>query len=159
MDQQDRATEIYNRLTELRDFDIEDAFVGNYSNDKTKTIVHAEVFLMEHFYFNDLHFVGRERYIGCSKRSCYCCSLYTRYHPGNFVMQPAHNNAYVTWCPPLLSRLDEERERKHNLNIMNQMNAHIRRDVMQEIESRALRREKGPDSTTGLEAESLQHQI
>ena len=158
LDQQHRATEIYNRLTELRDLDIEDAFIGIYSNDMTKTIVHAELFLMEHFYFNDLRFVGRERYIGCSKRSCYCCSLYIRYHPGNFVMRPAHNNAYVTWCPPLFSRLDEERERKHNSSIMNQMNAHIRRDVMQEIESQAFRREKGPDSTTGFEADSLQHQ-
>ncbi|KAK0263116.1 hypothetical protein LTR35_017615 [Friedmanniomyces endolithicus] len=149
-DQHHRLTAIYDGLKLLRTFFIEDAFAENLSDDKLKTAVHAEVFLMEHFYFNNFAFVGHERYIGCSKPSCYCCSLYTRYHPGNYLLRPAHNNAYVTWCPPLLSRLDQQKERKHNLDIMNQMNAYIRRDVMLEIEWRVLRRERNSDSTTGL---------
>ena len=154
-DQQDQVRRLYDQLAGLRLFDIPLKFFDNFSDEKLMGRVHAEVFLMEHFHLNEFRFWSREKYIGCSKPSCYCCSLYMRFHPGNVVLRPAHNSVYVTWIPPLLSRLDKELERKHNLGIMNQMNAYIRRDVKEEIEERIPRRDKAPDSTSGVDIDSL----
>lgn len=151
-DQQSLAPRLYDQLADMRLFDIPVAFSENFTDESLEGRVHAEVFLMEHFYFNKFRLLSREKYIGCSKPSCYCCSLYFRYHPGNFVLRPAHNNVYVTWVPPLMSQLDEERQRKHNLDIMNQMNAYMRRDIKEEIEERMPRREKAPDSTDGIDS-------
>ncbi|KAK3047167.1 hypothetical protein LTR09_011369 [Extremus antarcticus] len=151
VNQQSGVPKLYEQLTDMRLFSIPDAFSENFTNDRLMGRVHAEVFLLEHFYFNEFRPWVREKYIGCSKPSCYCCSLYFRFHPGNFVLRPAHNNVYVGWIPPLMTRLDEPRERKHNLDIMNQINAYIRRDIREEIEMRMPRRGKGADSTSGID--------
>jgi hypothetical protein len=156
--QQQLVVPIYKQLSGLRTFDIPEAFRENITKNGLKGQVHAEVFLLEHFYFNKFKFLMREKYIGCSKPSCYCCSLYMRYHPGNVVIRPAHNNVYLKWIPPLISRLDEEQVRKHNLDIMNSMNAYIRRDVREEIDQRLPHREKGPDSTTGIDSHAAHAQ-
>ena len=156
--QQQLADAIYEQLSGLRTFDIPLVFRENITKERLTGRVHAEVFLLEHFFLNKFQFVMREKYIGCSKPSCYCCSLYMRYHPGNVVMRPAHNNVFLTWIPPLISRLDEEQVRKHNLDILNNMVAYIRRDVREEIDQRLPRREKAPDSTTGIESNALDTQ-
>ena len=146
------VTSVYEQLSGLRDFDIPEVFRENITKDGLSGRVHAEVFLLEHFYMNRFQFSMREKYVGCSKPSCYCCSLYMRYHPGNVVVRPAHNTVYLKWIPPLILQLDEEQVRKHNLDIMNSMNAYIRRDVREQIDQRLPRREKGPDSTTGIDS-------
>lgn len=149
-DQKSLARELYEQLANLRLYSIPQSFSENFTDDRLMGRVHAEVFLMEQFFFNKFRFCGGEKYIGCSKPCCYCCSLYIRFHPGNFVLRPAHNIVYVTWIPPLMAGLNEESKRKHNLDIMNQMNAYIRRDIKEEIEERMPRREKAPDSTSGV---------
>ena len=151
-DEKQLVVSLYEQLSGLRVFDIPEVFRENITKNGLTGRVHAEVFLLEHFFMNKFQFVMREKYVGCSKPSCYCCSLYMRYHPGNVVMRPAHNNVFLTWIPPLISQLDEEQVRKHNLDIMNSMNAYIRRDVMEEIDQRFPRRERGPDSTTGMDS-------
>lgn len=150
--QEQLVTSIYEQLSGLRTFDIPKIFHENITKNGLRGRVHAEIFLLEHFYLNKFQFLMREKYVGCSKPSCYCCSLYMRYHPGNVVMRPAHNTVYLKWLPPLISQLDEEQVRKHNLDIMNSMNAYIRRDVREEIDRRLPHREKGPDSTTGIDS-------
>lgn len=156
--QQQLVVSLYEQLSGLRTFDIPDVFRENITNDGLTGRVHAEVFLLEHFYFSKFQFLMREKYVGCSKPSCYCCSLYMRYHPGNVVMRPAHNNVYLKWIPPLISELEEEQARKHNLDIMNNMNAYIRRDVREEIDQRLPKRQKGPDSTTGIDSYAVHTQ-
>ena len=156
--QQQLVASIYEQLSGLRTFDIPGVFRENITKDRLTGRVHAEVFLLEHFFLNKFQFWMREKYVGCSKPSCYCCSLYMRYHPGNVVMRPAHNNVYLTWIPPLISRMDEEQVRKHNLDIMNSMNAYIRRDVREEIDQRLPHREKAPDSTTGIDSYAVHTQ-
>ena len=78
----------------------------NYTDPNFVPKVHAETLMVEHFYFNQLHFFGNDRYIGCSKPSCYCCDLYLRNHPGNFEARPSHGNVWVKWCLPF--EADEE---------------------------------------------------
>ena len=156
--EQQLAASIHEQLSGLRLFDIPSVFHENITKDGLTGRVHAELFLLEHFYLNKFQFLMREKYVGCSKPSCYCCSLYMRYHPGNVAMRPAHNNVSMKWIPPLISRLDDEPVRKHNLDIMNSMNAYIRRDVREEIDRRLPRREKGPDSTTGIDSYAVHTQ-
>nr|POE48929.1 hypothetical protein CFP56_39026 [Quercus suber] len=62
--------------------------------------VHAELIMLEWFYLHDRHFVKDDRYIGCSKPSCYCCELYMLYHPLKLVERPCHGNIWVQWRPP-----------------------------------------------------------
>ena len=154
-DESHKAEEIYEALSDLREFNWDEFFVKNFEGDNASLAVHAEVFLMEHFYIHNLPFVENERYIGCSKPSCYCCALYTRYHPGNFVVRPSHGVAWGKWSPPLLGMCEDEKIRKHNLTVMNSVVAHLRRDIFNEIERRLPRRNRPPDSTSGLGTRSF----
>ncbi len=58
----------------------DDLAAGSWKTTQTLILylkeVHAETLMMEHFYFNQLHFFGNDRYIGCSKPSCYYCDLW-----------------------------------------------------------------------------------
>lgn len=146
--EQSRAKDLYESLTNLRVLDIEESFVKAYSDASVSLPVHAELFLMEHFHAKRLRFVAGDKYIGCSKPSCYCCSLYMRYHPGNFVVRRSHGNIWPRWSPPLSYQLDSAEKFKLNLDVMNQVIAHLRRDVIEEIENRAEKRRWPPDSTS-----------
>ena len=79
--EQQLVASLYEQLSTMRLFDIPGVFRENITKDGLTGRVHAEVFLLEHFHFNKSRFVMREKYIGCSKPSCYCCGLYMRYHP------------------------------------------------------------------------------
>lgn len=155
-DQQQRAVELHDSVGSLRDFDFDAAFTKSFDGKGLSLAIHAEVFLMEHFYWNDLRFLENDRYIGCSKRSCYCCSLYMRYHPGNFVLRPSHGTAWVTWGLPLLAKVEDEVIQKHNLDVMNNVVQHLRRDLLNELEVRFPRRQRPPDSTSGFASLQLE---
>lgn len=149
-EESDRAGHLDTMLDDLRTFDIAAAFEEKYRSSQFTLHVHAELLLLEFLYTNGLAFVEGERYIGCSKPSCYCCGLYMRYHPGNFVLRPCHSNVWPNWSPPIrIDAATDERDWKHVSSIVNDMNKYIRRDVVREIETRAPRRMREPDSTTG----------
>ncbi|EME43791.1 hypothetical protein DOTSEDRAFT_71582 [Dothistroma septosporum NZE10] len=148
-DEKERVSDLYQAMEGLRTFNLEQVFQESYSSGWLSLAVHSEVFLLEHFHERGIRFVHNDRYIGCSKPSCYCCSLYMRYHPGNFVLRPSHGNAWVTWSPPLLSKCDTQEIRQRNLFVMNRVIEHLRRDVVREIENRFARCKRRPDSTSG----------
>lgn len=93
-DQKHRVTELYDVLTQLRGFDMEGSFLGSFQERKLNLRVHAEVFLAEYFCSNKIEFLEGDRHVGCSKASCYCCSLYLRHHPDNLVVRPSHGNVW-----------------------------------------------------------------
>lgn len=119
---------------------------------------HAELVVLEHFYGNGLEFVHGDRYIGCSKPSCYCCDLYMQKHPGRFRARPCHGNLWVNWAPPIAldssymkRRIVTQRPQDHpTFRILQDMLGTIRQDVIDQIMSRKPRRKKVPDSTTGV---------
>jgi len=61
----------------------------------------------------------------------------------------------VTWNLPLLAELQNEVIRKHNLDVMNKVIEHMRRDILNELEVRFPRRQRPPDSTSGFATFSL----
>lgn len=82
-----------------------------------------------------------------------------RYHPGTFVLRPSHGTAWVTWGLPLLGKVKDEVVQKNNLDVMNKVVQHLRRDLLNELEVRFPRRQRHPDSTlrfTSLQLESYE---
>jgi len=126
------------------------AFVEEYTDKNFKPRIHAELLVLEHFHFKRLEFVNRDRYIGCSKPSCYCCDLYMKHHPGNFVIRACHGNLWTNWRPPIPPTNDTAIAEKHTTDMLNEMVKRIRMDVISQIESKELPRSKALDSTTGI---------
>ena len=129
--------------------DIDNRFVQKFSHENFRPRLHAEVSIMEHFHVNRLAFVGDDRYIGCSKPSCYCCNLYMRFHPGSYLQRPCHGNTWINWCTP--SRLDVQTalNMDDTRNIMRRMVEQIRRDLLSQLTSGSEKLWMF-DSTTGL---------
>jgi len=126
------------------------AFVEAYTNKKFKPRIHAELLVLEHFHFKQLEFVNRDRYIGCSKPSCYCCDLYMKHHPGNFVIRACHGNLWTNWRPPIPPTDNTAIAEKHTRDVLDKMVKKIRADVISQILSKKPPGSKAPDSTTGI---------
>jgi OTT_1508-like deaminase len=145
--------EIQKRLQELdQTFDIEHFVRAEYEKKNFKPRVHAELTLLEHFYRNGLDFAENDPYIGCSKPACYCCSLYFRSHPGQFVEPASHQKIYLNWMPPT-SNWDvpdsSSRFANHERDMLNKMVESIRLKTIEQIKIRTGRRPKRFDSVTG----------
>lgn len=67
---------------------------------KLKTKPHAEVVMLEYFHLKGMQFVNDDRYVSCSKPSCYCCALYFRNHSMQTQRRPCHGNVWVAWTVP-----------------------------------------------------------
>lgn len=135
--------------------DLAARFMRNYTDPYFVPKVHAETLMMEHFYFNQLHFFGNDRYVGCSKPSCYCCDLYLRNHPGDFEARPSHGNVWVKWCLPFEVHEEDLSKQTHAVTMRKRILINIIRD----LESRLLSGTYGHvhlcDSTTALSRLSI----
>ena len=122
-----------------------------------KTRVHAELLVADHFFKNDLHFLGgRDRYIGCSKPLCYLCDAYLRNHPAGFAAASSHQKIYTRWrCPDIL---EDEPKAYYFQQVQEQLLLNlidwVRKDLKREVRSRAPRAAIPPDSTAGITSEN-----
>jgi hypothetical protein len=147
--------EIQTRLEELNQaLDIERIVRLEYAKKNFKPRVHAELKLLEYFYRNrdGLDFVRNDPYIGCSKPACYCCSLYIRSHPGQFVEPATHQKIYLNWMPPTsnwdVRDLGSEFA-NHERDMLQKMVESIRLRTIDQIKTQTGRRRKHFDSVTG----------
>ena len=112
--------------------------------------VHAECLLLDYFHTHGLDFVHEDPYIGCSKPSCYCCDLYIRHHPGNFVARPSHGNIWPKWSFPEVVKSDHDPASIHIAGVLSKMLEKMK----YEVESALVCGKSVPrnvlDSTTGL---------
>jgi hypothetical protein len=116
-----------------------------------KTRVHAELLLVDLFYWHQLEFLDDDPYIGCSKPACFNCFQYILAHPGNFVLPACHNKLYLAWRTPdtperdvstsTLTRIREEMTRKINMS--------IRAELRRQLNGRYVRKASHHDSVTG----------
>ncbi|KAK4496860.1 hypothetical protein PRZ48_011309 [Zasmidium cellare] len=74
------------------------------------SIIHAEAALAEFVHFHEMEPLYEDRYVGCSKQSCYGCKIYLSKHPGGFEQRPSHGNAWFKWYPPRLREQPDDRE-------------------------------------------------
>lgn len=139
---------------------INNRFCENYLGVRPRP--HAELLVLEHFHQNNFEFVGDDRYIGCSKPSCYCCHLYMQQHPGGFTPRPCHGNLWINWAPPIpLPSVDPTQTTKsrpqehHTFKMIQEMIPRIRQDLQDQVLSKRPKRTKLPDSTTGMSSVML----
>ena len=106
---------------------------------KTKTRVHAELILLDHFDRHGLNFLDNDdKYIGCSKSACYLCYAYITHHPGRYAVPSSHQKLYMAWrhpdVDPNATKLKAQQEQ-----IMLKLIEGVRRDIKTDIESRTKR--------------------
>lgn len=122
--------------------------IEKFGTGSKETVIHAEAAMAHHFYMNNIKFLHGDKYIGCSKPSCYGCTLYLTEHPGLFHPRQTSGNAYLKWAPPL--------HKDESLNLdgatMRTLRAMISRidsDLLSNAENRSFSARPQFDSTTG----------
>ncbi len=125
-------------------------FLEKRRHHKFVPIVHAEILMLEHFYLNNLSFTGGDRYIGCSKPSCYCCEMYMQFHPARIRARPCHGNAWAQWSPPVAINEGPDTHMRHSLAILCRMLNRLHHDIRTHILSASSPGARGFDSTTGF---------
>ena len=119
----------------------------------TKTRVHAELLLIDHFDSNGLEFLdGNDKYIGCSKPACYLCHAYIKHHPGRYTIPQSHQKLYVGWRVPDINSQDPASAARLQIQdrIFLDLIKWVRDDITNDIESRTPRRPYHADSTAGM---------
>ena len=73
----------------------------NWFGDRSvKCRPHAEAVVTDWFFSTEAKFVDDDRYVGCSKPSCFCCVLYLKLHPAKMRPRPSHGKIWVQWSFP-----------------------------------------------------------
>ena len=108
--------------------------------------LHAEIALLLHFHLRGLEFIAGDRYIGCSKPSCYCCDLYLRSHPARILPRRCHGNIWVKWTVPELNAVIVPQQ----ADILREMVNYVKSDLRCQIMSGPVHGGRPADSTTGL---------
>jgi hypothetical protein len=135
-------------------FKVEQTVQDAYLNKKFKARVHAELIVLEYFYERNetLQYLDNDRFIGCSKPACYCCSLYFRMHPANVDRPDSHQKIYLNWLPPTsVSGVEDPNSNLaiHEKAMLNKMVQSIRLRTIEQISNQTGRRQRHFDSTTG----------
>lgn len=123
----------------------------------TKTRVHAELILIDHFDKHGCSFLdGNDKYIGCSKPACYLCHAYITSHPGRYTVPASHQKLYVGWRLPDIDPKDPACAAQHKSQerIMMKLIDWVRKDITTDIESRTSRLPYHADSTVGMTSTS-----
>jgi hypothetical protein len=144
-------SEFMDRLRSLEGNDDISDFLARERSTKTK--VHAELLLVDHFERNRHTFLdGCEKYIGCSKPACYLCHMYITQHPSRYVLPASHNKVYISWRPPDVFDQDPRAGALLDIQerILLKMIESVRRDLSTEMRSRTMRPPYHTDSTTGI---------
>lgn len=128
--------------------DFASGFLEKNCNTTSVTIIHAEAALAQWAYMNEIDFIFGDRYIGCSKPSCYACDMYLPRHPGDFVQRPRHGNSWFKWCPP---RLIEKPDDRTTSRILRAMAVDIQEDLDATLAGKDLGKRQPFESTSGIE--------
>ncbi|KAB8356711.1 hypothetical protein FH972_024286 [Carpinus fangiana] len=134
-------------LQRLRRFDLNLEFKTRYRDKNFRPRVHAEAWLLEYFYSKDLVFMDADKYIGCSKPSCYCCNLYFQNHQGGFVQRPSHGNVWTNWQSPMHQNAEKQTE---NTSMLRAMTMKFREDLKAQVCRPTVNQTRVLDSTTGI---------
>lgn len=135
-------------------FNVEQTVQEEYLEKRLKARVHAELIVLEYFFQRNqtLQYLDNDRFIGCSKPACYCCSLYIRMHPANVDPPNTHQKIYLNWLPPTsVSGVENPNSNLaiHEKAMLNGMVQSIRSRAIEQIRSQTGRRQRQFDSTTG----------
>ena len=111
---------------------------------------HAESKILNHFFLHGFELVKGDRYVGCSKSSCYCCRQYFRYHPAKARIGRTHKNVWIKWSLPSSLTRDHGEVDRESLRMMRLMADTIRNEITALILAQGTPLVAMFDSTTGL---------
>jgi hypothetical protein len=131
-------------------FGISKRFQDDYNCPKNRTRVHAELQVLHYFHQNNKKFAEGDKYIACSKPACFCCHLYIRHHPGQFVEPQSHFKVYLNWQPPGVLEGAKTQRGSQLEKILDRMIHDIRKDALSQIIQKAGPKTFHPDSVTGI---------
>lgn len=118
--------------------------------------VHAEAAIAHFFWAGSRRFAGDDYVIGCSKPSCYCCSMYMGILYEGQKQRPSHGTAWLQWQPPPSHVNGAWVYSKSTIGVVRCMSAAIQADVQTCILSGALGGTQRHDSMTGTSSSSGQ---
>ena len=124
--------------------------MGNLEDRHFYAKPHAEAVILDHFFTGNFEFVMGDRYVACSKPSCYCCKLYFRFHPLRAVTGRYHGNLWIQWEPPRPLYLTDGRADRVTIEILRCMSDEVRDDILSAILPGYSRQVNMFDSTTGF---------
>ena len=117
-----------------------------------KTIVHAELLILDHFERTGGDFLDNDdKYIGCSKPACYLCYQYICNHPGKYTRPPSHQKLYMRWRLPDIKENEPNAAQrfKSQERILRSMTEFVRGELSKDIANCASKLKPHPDSTAG----------
>lgn len=118
-----------------------------YKEERIRSQIHAEIAIAQLFSRQDLQFVAADRYIGCSKKSCYACSLYLQHHRDDFAARPTHGNVYRVWALP--RHEDSGKISDEDMATLCRMTYRIQQDIQAHLLGH-LGQKQRLNSTTGM---------
>lgn len=130
-----------------------DKFLTFYK--RSDSCVHAEIKVLEHFYWSQLVFAGNDRFIACSKPACLCCELYFKHHPARIMTPSSHRKVWTNWSPPRVQDLTANKDMFIlQRRVMSKITHDVREQVINQVLQRTSQSPWHPDSRTGI-TESL----
>lgn len=126
-----------------------DKFLTFYQ--RSDSYVHAEIKVLEHFYWSQLVFAGNDRFIACSKPACLCCELYFKHHPARIMTPSSHRKVWTNWSPPMVQDLTANKDMfMLQRRVMSRITHDIREQVINQVLQRTSQSPWHPDSRTGI---------
>jgi hypothetical protein len=117
-------------------------------------MVHAEIAMLEHFQAHGLTFLNNDRYIACSKPSCYCCQWYMSSRQMKLQPRLCHSNVWIKWSPVVSTEDHHNNDRSAicGEEAMRSLSRRIEQDIVENIMLglRSLSGRRNLDSITDL---------
>ncbi|RGP77966.1 hypothetical protein FLONG3_3923 [Fusarium longipes] len=146
-----RLEDIQSYLEQLDgSMNLEDRIRTMYDDEERQHNVHAEIQVLEEFHRNQRIFVGRDRYIACSKLACLCCKFYFRFHPGRFVEPESHQKAYLNWRPIDLPEGGRDNHWPDQRRVLGHLSKELSNLVEEQIVTQQQPTPWQPDSITNI---------
>ena len=123
----------------------------NELREKEQTcVLHAEIAVAHHFDSHDMRFIDGDRYVGCSKPSCYACTIYLGLQTPVFAHRPQHGNAWFRWCLPDVVDRDGNADASATIRLARDMASEVRKDIAKCIIGGHYGHRRLFESTTGI---------
>lgn len=123
---------------------------GMFKTQQINPRPHAEAVMLDYFFTKGLDFAMEDKYVACSKPSCYCCKLFFDNHPLQAVTGRHHGNLWIQWALPRPLTSAEGTPDRVSIKIVRSMSDQIQRDILSALLPSVPRQIDMFDSTTGL---------
>lgn len=149
--QDDRYEAYLHNLTVLdQQVGLEAGLRSKFEPGALKSCVHAEVQMLHHFSDDGRRFVGRDRFVACSKFACVCCDLYFRYHPAGVVLLDSHKKAYPNWGMMMLPDGAKSPKWLDQRKLINDVLVDVKTMVLDQIKEKSVSSLRQPDSISQI---------